>query len=76
MRPFKSRSDDWIFGALLAAVLGSAVGHNGAWVREVRDAHPGAAAPSASALAQAPPAAHARGAAPPLLTAAAPRDLP
>jgi hypothetical protein len=76
MRPFKSRSDDWIFGALLAAVLGSAVGLNGAWVHEARDARAASAVPSASALAQVPPASRARSVTPPLLTAAAPRDLP
>ena len=74
--PFERRSDDWVFGALLAAVLASAIGLNGAWVREVRVAHPAHPASAAPAVAGVPAAAPVHAAAAPVLTAAARPDLP
>ena len=35
--PHKHRSDEWVFGALLASVLSAAAGLHGAWLGE---AHP------------------------------------
>ena len=54
MKPFDRRSDDWVFGALLAAVLGSALGLNSAWVREAEGAHAVQPASSAPEIAKAP----------------------
>ena len=47
--PWKRRSDDWVFGALLASVLAAAVGLQGAWLGDVRPAAVVARAPAASA---------------------------
>ena len=58
--PDKRRSDDWVFGALLASMLTAAAGLNTAWVHEARPAAALARAPAASA-------------APSLLVAVAPR---
>jgi hypothetical protein len=54
MKPSDRRSDDWVFGALLAAVLGSALGLNSAWVKEADGAHAAQPASSAPAVAKAP----------------------
>ena len=47
--PHKRRSDDWLFGALLASVLAAAVGLHTAWLHEARPAATMARAPATPA---------------------------